>query len=282
MRIAWCFLGLFFVASTVAAQKVLWEVEDDFGGRATAGSAVLLIGNAVIFTGRAELPGSVDPVPFMQSRHRTDGSVQWTVQAPEFLGGGAASFKLIASSQGRIFAATQTVEGIVVRAYEAATGTLLWSEVWDAGGNVDQVRSMVAGPGAVVVVGQRAYGEDIPGPDSQLIVRAYDPVGGAPLWEDRVRRYDHSSAVAVAVSRNRVFVLGSIEIHDGTEPSDMLLRAYNASSGRLIWETMRPATPQRDRGQCRSRVCRRRRTHAATWERLTSKAARCFGRRVYR
>ena len=161
--------------------------------------------------------------------------MQWTVQAPEYLGG------VIASSEGRIFVATQTVEGIVVRAYEALTGTLLWSEVWDAGGNVDQVRSIVAGPGAVVVVGQRAYGEDIPGPDSQLIVRAYDPIGGAALWDDRVRRYDHSSASAVAVSRNRVFVLCRIA-HDD-EPADMLLRAYNASSGRLIWETTRPATP---------------------------------------
>ena len=61
------------------------------------------------------------------------------------------------------------------------------------------------------------------------------------LSEDRVERTDLDAvAWAVAITRNRVFVAGSTIIQ--TNARDLLVRAYDITSGALVWETTRPST----------------------------------------
>ena len=72
------------------------------------------------------------------------------------------------------------------------------------------------------------------GHGSLNFVVGLDPVSGAVLWEDQLDRSpDDSVASAVAIDRNRVFVAGATRTPSG---QDLLLRAYDASSGRLTWE----------------------------------------------
>ena len=230
MRMIWCFLGLFFFSGIVAGQDLLWDVVEDFGGYDVPGG-ITLSTNGAIVVGNTGAPG-VDFV--MQSLGRTDGSEQWT----EFVPGQATQ---IASSLGRVFTAGSSVDAagpnsnpIGVWAYEALTGTLLWRDVWDAGPN-DIARTIAAAPSAVVVAG--TVGNDA----TDFIVRAYDPISGAVLWDDQVERADQDmGALTVAIDRNRVFVAGTIRQDSG--PAALLVRAYHAASGALVWETMRLAT----------------------------------------
>src|SRR5205085_11385473 len=95
---------------------------------------------------------------------------------------------------------------IVVNAYDAADGTLLWTDTWDAGRD-DTPQAIAAGPSAVIVVG---YGGNSPGHLLAFLVRAYDPETGAILWEDRVERSGLDVAArTVTMANNRVIVAGT-------------------------------------------------------------------------
>jgi len=241
VRIACCFLCLLSFSATVFGQPLLWEVIEDFSGGVDVTRALTLSKKSAVFIGNASNPADEVNDFVIQSLRRTNGSVRWTDRVRSFPG--LLAPLQIASSQGRVFAAgyvpgpTASSTDIVVRAYEALTGTLLWNTVWDAGRD-DQPQAIVAGPSAVVVVG---YGGNTPGRAVNFIVRAYDPTSGAILWEDRVERSDLGTAAwTVAITRNRVFVAGTTSLLSAGQ--DLLVRAYHASSGELVWETTRPFT----------------------------------------
>ncbi len=240
MRIAWCFLCLLLFSANASGQNLLWEVVEDFSGGTDLARAITLSSRSAVFVGNASNPEDDVNDFVIQSLRRTDGSTRWTDSVD------AAPSQLlplqIASSRGRVFASgyvTGDIPGstdIVVRGYDALTGALLWNSVWDTGRD-DLPQSIAAGPAAVVVVG---YGGNTPGHALNFIVRAYDPIGGAVLWEDRVERTDLDAAAwSVAITWNRVFVAGNSLIGGAR---DLLVRAYNPFSGALVWESTRPST----------------------------------------
>jgi outer membrane protein assembly factor BamB len=240
VRIAWCLLCLLSFSANAFGQNLLWDVVEDFSGGTDLTRAITLSKNAAIFIGNASNPANEVNDFVIQSLRRRDGSARWSDRVPSYPG--VLTGLQIASSQGRVFAsgyapgATPGSTDIVVRAYEALTGTLLWNSVWDTGRD-DLPQAIAAGPAAVVVVG---YGGNTPGHALDFIVRAYDPISGAVLWDDRVDRSDLDTAAwTVAITRNRVFVAGNTLISAGR---DLLVRAYSASSGALVWETTRPLT----------------------------------------
>ena len=71
---------------------------------------------------------------------------------------------------------------------------------------------------AVYVVG--SAGQDFG--YSEVLVRAYDAIGGALLWDDRSHRNATSTAVDVALGKNRLFVAG----YTTGAGIDFLIRAY--------------------------------------------------------
>ena len=163
MRIVWSLLCLLSFSANAFGQNLLWDVVEDFSGGTDLTRAITLSKNAAIFIGNASNPADEVNDFVIQSLRRRDGSVRWTDRVPS--DPGVLTGLQIASSQGRVFAsgyapgATQGSTDIVVRGYEALTGTLLWNSVWDTGRD-DFPQAIAAGPAAVVVVG---YGGDTPG-----------------------------------------------------------------------------------------------------------------------
>ena len=218
--------------------RLLWEVQEDFSGGPDLARAITLSKRTAVVVGNAGGPD--DGVDFViQSFSKSTGAVQWTDQVPSCCG---ASPVVVTSLRDTVFAAgyvagpTVGTTDVVVRAYDAPTGTLLWQNVWDAGRD-DLPKAIAASPTAVVMVG---YGGNTTSHPLDLIVRAYDPVSGAILWSDQVDRGNvEDAAWAVAVGPQRVFVAATTQTPSGR---DLLVRAYNAASGLLNWEIVRAAT----------------------------------------
>jgi len=241
MRIAACVLCLWFCSADAFGQNLLWEVVEDLSGGTDLARAITLSKKSVVVIGNASNSADQANDFVIQSLRRANGAVRWTDRVPEVPG--VLTALQITSAQGRVFAsgyAPGAVPGstdIVIRGYDALTGTLLWNRIWDTGRD-DQPQAIVAGTAAVVVVG---YGGNSPARNAvNFIVRAYDPVSGRVLWDDRLERPDlESAAWTVAITKNRVFVAGTTMM---STTSNLLVRAYNASSGALVWEMTRPST----------------------------------------
>ena len=132
--------------------------------------AITLSKNAAVVIGNAS--NTQDEVNdfVVSALRRKDGATTWTDHVPtdsNVLG------LQIASAAGRVFAsgyappAAGFGSDIVVRGYDALSGALLWSSVWDEGRD-DLPQALVAGPSAVVVVG---YGGNTPGQNVSFLVR---------------------------------------------------------------------------------------------------------------
>jgi glucose dehydrogenase len=117
----------------------------------------------------------------------------------------------------------------------AGGGSLLWEDRFDLSGGFDSA-------GDVAVQGRRLFvvgGGQMPSKDGiedfDWIVRAYDRVSGALLWQDQVDGGLDilDAARAVAVQGRSLVAVGSA---GGDGDGDYWVRAYNANTGRLRWE----------------------------------------------
>jgi len=219
---------------------LVWETVVDPSGGIDLIRAITLTRRAAVVIGNASNTAEGIDDFVVQSLGRAHGETRWTDSVPE-----APSILTgvqIASAQGRLFAAgyssgSPTGTDIVVRGYDAATGRLLWNNVWNTGRD-DTPQAIVANAAVVVVVG---YGADVtPSHALNFIVRAYDASSGTVLWEDHIDRPDlESEAWTVTITKNRIYVAGNTVL---AERRDLLVRAYNALSGALIWEMTRAST----------------------------------------
>ena len=112
------------------------------------------------------------------------------------------------------------------------------SGIREDGVDSDHPTAIVAGPTQVVVMG---YGQNRAENGLSVLVRAYDPETGDVLWENREHR-DGFDLVAftIAANRNRVFIAGRTAPAGALSTHDLFLRAYDADTGALVWETSRP------------------------------------------
>jgi hypothetical protein len=120
---------------------------------------------------------------------------------------------------------------MLVKAYDAGTGALLWENLFNRGG--DDFTTEVVASGALVFVAGAASAAPIPvQPD--FAVRALDAATGALVWQDF---YDLDGLVdqarGIVVSQNRVYAVGF-----GRRPvlnDDIVVRAYDAGTGVPLW-----------------------------------------------
>ena len=150
---------------------------------------------------------------------------------------------------GRVFAVggnedipTGDEQGII-RAFDAATGTLLWSTDFYPGAWSSRALKVAALNGRVVVVGRVIFQVGL---TYQIywLIRAYEAQGGIFLWEDIFRLEDdnvgfHIQATAVCFgSQGQVFVGGLAGKKEVQPPNKkvLLVRAYDAVSGAFQWQ----------------------------------------------
>ena len=131
----------------------------------------------------------------------------------------------------------------VVRAYDAKTGTLLWSDVSGLGGTFSVANGIVAGGKRVFAAGFAENCPDFPAcglAPADWLVRAYDRKTGALLWQDRFNRGGASSrAIAITLKGKRVFAVGSGECDSpgcSERRTDWVVRAYETATGGLLWD----------------------------------------------
>jgi hypothetical protein len=118
----------------------------------------------------------------------------------------------------------------VVRAYDATTGTLLWTDEVDKVGHRDHAYSVVA-------IGDRVFAGGLGSTDftRNFLVRAYDGATGALLWEDH--QADRGGAAnQLAAEGATVYAAGDGALPVTGSSLDFLVRAYEDSTGALLWE----------------------------------------------
>jgi hypothetical protein len=234
-------------AHAYAQAPLLWELQEDIQGGTDMARAITLSGRSAVVVGNGGVPlEEADESDFViQALSRANGAVQWSDDA--FLSIGAIQPLYVTSRKNRAYAVGTLREpgdvrsAFLVRAYAVPTGTLLWENVWHASSGVDQDHptDILASPTQVIVVG---YGANATNDGLAALVRAYNPLTGAILWEDRVGSTGVDViARTIAANREQVFVAGTVSPAGDSSSSDLFVRAYDASSGDLNWEIDRPA-----------------------------------------
>ncbi len=114
----------------------------------------------------------------------------------------------------------------VVRAYDAASGTLLWQQRIDRGTS-DVAESLAAADGRIFAVG-RVRGAS---GGSDFTIVAFDAATGTELWESVTDAFQFDDAFVVAADRDGVFVAGPVR-----NETALLVRAHDAQTGAIRWE----------------------------------------------
>jgi len=231
-----------FVVTIVAnsfGQNIGWKERVDFTGGADSARAVVSADKITVVAGTASVAAGGQDLGVRAYDKRT-GALLWVDQTPAF--SGIATNVFLANAGNVVYfagykpGATLSTTDIFVRAYELTTGRVLWDNLFDKGRD-DLPQALDANLYAVVVAG---YGGNTGGSLLDYIVRAYDPLTGTILWEDRVDKTGTDDAAwAVAIEGNQVFVAGTTTVG---ATNDLILRAYDARSGKLKWESRRSGT----------------------------------------
>jgi len=213
---------------------LLWQRHIDVAGGFDAATAVVDGGECAIPAGRTRpcvhLAGSVTNAAGNSDFHvRTydagTGALLWKDSYdPD---GGYDSADTVAVGDGMLFVGgggtrPGRLDGHIVRAYDPATGALIWETRRESRTDGMAVKDLAVGSGTVYSVGS---GVKKRFPD--YLVRAYSSATGALQWEDRFdleRRSD--SAEAVAFARGRVISAGTGTRRPPERNFNMLVRTY--------------------------------------------------------
>ena len=128
----------------------------------------------------------------------------------------------------------------VVRAYDAADGSLAWYDQRDMAGSGDGVYSLAA-DGERVFAGGWGY----EGSRGHAVLRAFDARDGSMLWEDssRTGRAGNTFVRRVKVDGGRVFA-GILHQETASGPIDSVIAAYRPVDGTRLWEAALDPAPR--------------------------------------
>ena len=113
------------------------------------------------------------------------------------------------------------------RAYDIATGRVIWTNRADFAGGDDETLSVAATENGIYVAGVVGRGPADPAGDES--VRALDPRNGRVLWEDVIHDPTGDGFVFKVVADDERVVIGAIS------NDDWLIRAYDAETGAVLW-----------------------------------------------
>jgi PQQ-like domain len=228
--------GFFFtIALDLFGQSLVWKERVDFTGKSDVARAVVSVDQTTVVAGTATVAGGQDLA--VRAYDKRTGTVRWVDRTPA--SPGLTTDVFLANTNNIIYFAgykpgvSPSTTDIFVRAYDLTSGRILWDNVLDKGSD-DLPQALSANSNVVVVAG---YGGNVGGPYVDFVVRAYDPLTGAVLWDDQVDKSGTDDAAwAVAIEGNQVFVAGTTSVGF---TNDLIVRAYDARSGKLKWEIRR-------------------------------------------
>ena len=119
----------------------------------------------------------------------------------------------------------------MVRAYDARTGTLLWTDRPDDGGLWSSAMALTGSGDKLFVIGQTGCDFSSGTPGCQSAVRAYDAQTGALAWQDLDSAF---SAADIVADGESIIVAGSHT--DASGAVAPTIRAYDPDTGALAWE----------------------------------------------
>ena len=245
------------IATTVAGD-LLWEDTVDLSGDYDAAFDVAVEGTRAFVVGAAtpsgsscpgEAPGNCDF--YVRAYDLSTGTLLWEDSVDRVGGTDVAYY--VAVNNG-----TVVVSGVVdsdgtcssftasgncdfyVRAYDGATGTVLWEDQVDIAGGFDFARATIGG-GWVYAIGWVTTADG----DDDILVRAYNAATGALQWQDQYDQGGREVPWDVVVRGNRLYVSGSVSGDATCVPypfagnCDAFVRAYHAPSGTVLWSAQR-------------------------------------------
>jgi hypothetical protein len=116
----------------------------------------------------------------------------------------------------------------LVRAYDAASGAVRWTQRIDNNSGDDRAFALAVENDRVYAIGGLGNGASPP----DWTIRAFDAQSGAPLWHrEEGTPGDFEVAQSIAVDRGRVFVSGS----GGGCGAPACVRAYDGRTGAPLW-----------------------------------------------
>ncbi len=216
--------------------SLCWTARYDQGAGENAATAVTANDNLVVAGGYGDTSGG-DQLLLVRAYDPDSGSFRWNYTYDR--GGGSNEVHAMASGDGLVVAAgsgrdAAGDDAFLVLAFDPDTGALLWQDAFEGGGGENGAMAVTVSDDGVFVAG---YDETAAG-DREFVVRGYDPASGAVLWTDR---FDHGGywdgAVAIADMDGMVFSAGVGADED--ENANLIVRAYDATSGDLVWEDIR-------------------------------------------
>ena len=228
-------LDFFARAYDEATGAVAWQDQvDRTGGRDVAVAVASSVGRFYAAGFVTEAFGNRDFL--IRAYDAKTGVVQWENQLDLAGFKDQATLGSMIVSGGRIFVGGLATnlsggEDLLLMSYDTQTGQLVWQQVFDSGG-FDAAKSITARWGRLFVAGYQAD----PSNYTRFTIRAYDAQTGVLVWEN----HDASSgpgfdyANGVVTSNGRVYAAGFGTSLSGKQV--YLVRAYNASSGQLLWE----------------------------------------------
>ena len=213
--------------------RVLWSVEEA-RGRAVALAALKTAagceaGHLVFVAGWIE--SDVTGEDFVvRAYHDSTGSVLWEDRVDGGMGLDDRA-QGIAASNGRVYAVghLRNHEGVTdytVRAYDAASGALLWSEELSGLEHPFYTGIYLASDNA------RVFVAPVVSDHSLARVRAYKGKSGRLLWDERFDPGVGGEIRGLVARASRVVAVGA----NYGEVWEFLVKAFHAPSGRLLWE----------------------------------------------
>src|SRR5262245_22056128 len=221
---------LFTFVACMDGQTIAWEDSFNLSGRIDRTFVVAATADRALTVG---ISGTASGLDLVARTFDATGTIVWYDQVT--LGDVLVTPVVATQADGLLFSAGHTLNNtgtdMIVVAHDIATGNRVWINVVDKGID-DFPQSIATGPNGVYVVG---YGGNTTGSPLDFLVEAYDKQTGALLWEDRFNNGGDEAAF-------RVFALGSMVLAAGTMDGTVVLRAYNALSGTLLWEATKPVS----------------------------------------
>jgi hypothetical protein len=229
---------------------LLWEDVFD-GGPFDEARSVAVHGGRVFVSGVSTDTGLFSRRFTVRAYDLGAGTLLWQDRVPSGHQGfyGADGAAQVTVEDDRVVAAGVVTDAagfhFAVRAYDAKTGTLLWSDLVDRGGGADFANGVALDGGRAFAVGQGGAACSFGLPSNcDWLIRAYDQRTGVLLWERQVDREggDADQANVVLAHGDQIVVAGGAG-SSPTEPlADWLVQVYGADTGALVWEDLL-ATP---------------------------------------